>query len=432
MTRTRTLLAGFGLLALAVTAQAEPVSPEGHIAVAPDIALNANGDIAIMWVDRSPEFSGEHENHDRHLYYTDLFISVSDDGGLTFGDPVKVNHGAGVVWGQSVSRPRVVGSVNGTWHISYAANEIHPTMDKPALTSHYTRSTDGGRTFDAPRRLSTLTDADLSEMIHGGFMSAAAFQTLTSAPDGSVHLFWIDTRYMSPEESTGALYTAASRDGGNTFDGDQEIFASNVCPCCQLMATTDADSDVYVTLRDVSADNIRQSTVTRIAPDGTVKSDRVDTRTAPWQIDACPLKPTAVVTHGDAVFTSVYGGGEEEPGVFFSASMDGGQSFTRAVPVHADAIVSDAPSIAANDQYVLLAWHGKTDGPRRVFYRMYDLSGTAVGGITEVDSGSEHASNPVVTVRPDGQFQVAWEQEDRIHTSVLPGAPQAEIEVGLR
>lgn len=425
------IIALTGLAALATVAQADVISPESHIAVAPDIALNANGDIAIMWVDRAPELSGEHENHDRHLSYTDLYVSISKDGGVTFGEPAKVNHGSGVVWGQSVSRPRIVGSINGTWHISYAANEIHPTMDKPALTSHYTRSLDGGNTFEAPRRLSTLTDSDLSDMIHGGFMSAAAFQTLTSAPDGSVHMFWVDTRYMTMEQSTGALFTAVSRDGGDTFGGDQELFAANVCPCCQLMATADAESDVYVTLRDVTADNIRQSTVTRIAPDGTLKTDRVDTRTAPWQIDACPLKPTAIVTQGDAVFTAVYGGGEEEPGVFFSKSLDGGKSFFRAVPAHAEAIVSDAPSLALNDIGVLLAWHGKTDGPRRVFYRMYDLTGAPMGGVVEIDSGDGHASSPVVITRPDGQFQVAWEQDDRVYTTVLPGAPQ-EIEVGLR
>lgn len=421
-------------MALALSAsliQAEPLSPETHIAVAPDIALNANGDLAILWVDRAPELSGEHANHDRHLSYTDLYVAISHDGGATFDPPAKVNHDAGVVWGQSVSRPRIVGANDGTWHISYAANEIHPDLDKPALTSHYTRSTDGGRTFEAPRRVSTLTDSDLSDMIHGGFMSAAAFQTITTAPDGSVHLFWIDTRHMSPEESTGALYKAVSKNGGKTFAGDQEIFAANVCPCCQLMATASAGADVLVSMRDVSDDGFRQSTVTRIAPDGTILSDRADIGTTPWQIDACPLKPTAVAVKGDSVFAAVYSGGEAEPGVFFSHSQDGGRSFVRAEPTHAEALVSDAPSVAVNDSHALVAWHGKTEGPRRVFYRMYNLAGASVGGIQAVDSGPGHASSPVVVTLPDGSFRVAWEQDDRIHTTVLPGKP-AEVEVGLR
>ncbi|MDG2242282.1 MAG: sialidase family protein [Rhodospirillaceae bacterium] len=415
----------------ATLGQADPISPIDHIAVAPDIAINDIGDIAVIWVDRSPELSGEHSGHDRHLSYTDLYMAISKDGGNTFDTPAKVNHDDGVVWGQSVSRPRIISAVDGTWHISYAANEIHPDMHKPVLTSHYTRSTDGGVTFDAPRRLSTLTNSDLSDMIHGGFTSAAAFQTITRANDGSVHLFWIDTRHMSPQESTGALYSAVSRNGGATFDGDREIFAANVCPCCQLMATTSAGADVLVSMRDVSDDGHRQATVTRIGPDSTITHDRVDIGTAPWQIEGCPLKPTALAVKDDAVFTAVYSGGEAEPGVFFSWSTDGGKSFARAIPVHSDALVSDAPTVTANDNHLLVAWHGKTGGPRRVFYRMYDFAGAPVGDIRSVDSGPGNASSPVVVALPNGSFRVVWEQDDRIHTTVLPSSP-VEIEVGLR
>lgn len=431
MTHFKSVATTVALALYATLGQTEPLSPIDHIAVAPDIAINDNGDIAVMWVDRSPELSGDHSGHDRHLSYTDLYVAISKDGGNTFETPTKVNHDDGVVWGQSVSRPRIVGATDGTWHISYAANEIHPDMDKPALTSHYTRSKDGGITFDAPRRVSTLTNSDLSDMIHGGFTSAAAFQTITSANDGSVHLFWVDTRHMSPEESTGALYSAVSRDGGTTFDADREIFAANVCPCCQLMATTSAGADVLVSMRDVSDDGYRQATVTRIGPDGKVTHDRVDVGTAPWQIEGCPLKPTAVAVKDDAVFTAVYSGGEEEPGVFFSSSTDGGKSFARAAPTHADALVSDAPTVAVNDSHALVAWHGKTEGPRRVFYRMYDLAGAPVGDVQSVDSGPGHASSPVAVTLPNGQFRIAWEQDDRIHTSVLPSSP-IEIEVGLR
>lgn len=427
----KSIVASSALIFWSALAQAEPVSPSGHIAVAPDIAVNANGELAILWVDRAPELTGEHSGHDRHLSFTDLYVAISRDGGVTFDPPAKVNHDDGVVWGQSVSRPRIVSATDGTWHISYAANEIHPQMDKPALTSHYTRSTDGGLTFEAPRRVSTLTDSDLSEMIHGGFMSAAAFQTITTAPDGSVHLFWIDTRHMSQEDATGALYSAVSKDGGTTFDGDQEIFARNVCPCCQLMATASVGADVLVTLRDVSDDGYRQSTMTRIGPDGSLKNSLVDVGTTPWKIDACPLKPTVVAVKNDAVFVAVYSGGEEEPGVFFSSSMDGGKSFVRAEPAHGDALVSDAPTVAVNEDRVLVAWHGKTEGPRRVFYRMYDLKGAPVGSVEAVDSGGAHASSPVAVTLPDGRFRVAWEQDDRIHTTILPGAP-ADIKVGLR
>jgi len=412
-------------------AHAEIISPEGHIAVAPDLAVGANGEIAMLWVDRSPEMSGEHENHDRHLAYTDLYVAISTDGGATFGEAVKVNHNSGVVWGQSVSRPRIVSSADGVWHITYAANEIHEKAGKPALTTHYTRSTDGGMSFEAPHRLSSLTDADMSDMIHGGFMSAAAFQTIATAPNGDVRVFWLDTRHMSPTVETGAIFTAVSKDGGTTFSGDQELMQSAACPCCQFMAASDADSNVFVGYRHVHEGNIRQATVVRIDADTGAMGTPVDAGSAPWEIAGCPLKPTVLATQGEGIYTAVYSGGEEVPGVYFSYSKDGGDSFSRSVALHADALVSDSPAIAVNDSHVLVAWHAKAGGPRQIFYRMYDLDGDAAGGLAAIESGEANASSPVVATRADGAFQVVWEQDDRIHTQVLPSSP-AEIEVGLR
>ncbi len=427
----RTLLAAALISVAAVPVHAEIISPEGHIAVAPDVAVGPNGDIALLWVDRSPEMSGEHENHDRHLAYTDLYVAISKDGGASFGDAVKVNHNSGVVWGQSVSRPRIVGDKDGTWHITYAANEIHERAGKPALTTHYTRSTDGAKSFEAPRRLSTLTDADMSDMIHGGFMSAAAFQAIATAPNGDVRVFWLDTRHMSPSVETGAIYTAVSKDGGETFSGDMELMASAACPCCQFMAAADADSNVYLGYRHVHEGNIRQATVMRIDADSGATGMPVDAGSAPWEIAGCPLKPTVLATQGEGIYAAVYSGGEEVPGVYFSYSKDGGGSFARSVALHADALVSDAPTIAVNDSHVLVAWHAKAGGPRQIFYRMYDLDGDAAGGLTAIESGEANASSPAVAARADGAFQVVWEQDDRIHTRVLPASP-GEIEVGLR
>ncbi|MDX2144233.1 MAG: sialidase family protein [Rhodospirillaceae bacterium] len=405
---------------------AETISPPGHVAVAPDLAVNAKGEIALLWVDRAPEDQRAKEGagtHDNHLSYTDLYVAVSRDGGATFAAPTKVNHDAGVVWGQTVSRPRIVGAASGTWHVAYTANEMNPAIAKPVLTTHYTRSTDGAAGFEAPRRLSTLTESDLSHMIHGGFASAAAFGTIAAAPNGSVHVMWIDTRHMKTETDTGAMYAAASRDDGKTFSPDRELFGSAVCPCCQFMAVADAQSNILVSARYITGDNIRQGSVARIDAKTGAVSAPVGTGGAPWQIAACPLKPTVMALRGETVFAAVYNGGEEKPGVFFSVSTDGAKSFGPAVAAHPEAIVSDAPSIAVNDRFVALAWHGKTTGPRRVFYRMYDLTGRPVGDIAELTTGEDNAQNPVLATRADGKFQIAWQQSSRIHTAVLPATP---------
>lgn len=425
MTRSEWIVAA--VLALGVAAAAAAplrVSPDGHKAAAGDVAINARGEIAVLWVDRSPqERSGDVT--DRHIALTDLYVAVSRDGGRSFEPPVKINRDSGAVWGQQVSRPRVVAAPNGTWHLTYAANERHPKLGKTALTTHYTRSTDGGRSFEPPRRVSTLTDQDLGGMLHGGFISAAAFGTIAAAPDGGVRLLWIDTRHMTRESTAAAIYSIVSHDDGRSFVPEARMVAEGVCPCCQLTAIATAESDILVGSRRITAGNIRPATVLRVGHDTGTAGERISIGGAPWQIEGCPLKPTVVATQGSRVLAAVHNGAESPPGVVYASSVDGGATFRHHGLVHPDASVSDAPSIAAQPDLALLAWHAKTDGPRRVYYRLLTLDGSPIGTVRELDAEPGAAQSPVVAARPDGRFQIVWQQADRIMTTVLPGRESA-------
>lgn len=420
MKKSSLLVLAFLLFPLGVDAAPTALSPSTQKAAAPDLAINSRGEIAALWVDRSPQEQAG-AGQDRHLAITDVYVAISRDGGESFDTPVKLNSTAGVVWGQQVSRPRISGTPNGTWHVSYAANDEHPVLKKTALTTHYTRSLDGGKSFESPRRLSSLTDQDMSSVIHGGFVSAAAFGTMTTAPDGSVHVFWIDTRHMNPDSNSGALYGTTSTDDGTTFGAEKQIIDTGVCPCCQLMAVANSRSDVFVGSRKVTPDNIRPSTVMYLAKKNSTPATRVEIDGAPWQISGCPLKPTVLAVHGKQVFAAAHNGGEAKPGVIFSVSDDNGRSFHSQGLIHPDAAVSDAPAIATNGKNVLVAWHAKLDGPRRVFYRIFDLKGAPQTPIREVDAPPGNAQSPVVVAGADGKYRIAWQQSDRIWmTSVDP------------
>jgi hypothetical protein len=418
-------MVALGFVATAIFAQPIVISPEGQKAGAPDVAINAKGQLAILWVDRSPQdnaSAGHDHNHDRHLSTADLYVTISPDGGKTFNAPVKVNSAEGVVWGQQLSRPRIVGTPNGTWHVSYAANDIHPTLKKTLLTTHYTRSVDGGNSFEKPQRLSGITDQDMSDVIHGGFASAAAFGTMTAAPDGGVHVYWVDTRHMKPDSDSGALYGTSSRDDGKTFASEKQLIDTSVCPCCQLTAITTENSDVLIGSRRVEKDSFRPATVMKLSNISGAASERKSIGGAPWQIGGCPLKPTVIATHGQKVFAAVHNGGETTPGVIFSVSNDAGNSFDFRGIVHTAAAVSDAPSVAVNDEKVLLAWHAKVgNAPRRVFYRFYSLSGKPIGDITELGSAAGVSQYPIVTVKKDGDFQIVWQQGDKVWTTEIAG-----------
>jgi len=414
------------LLTLGSLASANPtgLSPEGQKASAPDIAVNSKGDIAVLWVDRSPQEKpgdGAH-NHDRHLAVTDVYVAVSKDGGNTFSTPTKVNASSGAVWGQQVSRPRIVGTPNGTWHVAYSANDVHPKLNKTLLTTHYTRSIDGGRSFESPRRLSSITDQDMSDVIHGGFSSAAAFGTMASAPDGTVHVYWIDTRHMKPDSDSGALYGSTSRDDGKTFTADKQLIDTSVCPCCQLTAVANPQSEIVLGSRRVEKDSFRPATVMTLSHKDETILERQSIGGAPWQINGCPLKPTVVAIQDSRIFAASHNGGEATPGVIFSVSNDGGKSFKPHGIVHPSAAVSDAPTIAVNGSRVLLAWHAKVgSAPRRVYYRFYSLTGEPMGDIKELDSNPGVSQFPITAVRADGTFQLLWQQSDRIWATTITG-----------
>jgi hypothetical protein len=286
------------------------------------------------------------------------------------------------------------------------------------LTTHYTRSRDGGKTFERPQRLSTLTDQDLSAVIHGGFVSAAAFGSIAAIDSNSLAVVWIDTRHMSEISTSGSLYANVSRNGGDTFNGEQKILDSGVCPCCQIMAMGHDDDRLLVGSRAVDRDNYRASTVMSLGIDGSA-SIRRDIGAAPWQIEGCPLKPTVITRHQNHVFAAVHSGGETQPGVIFSVSKDNGNTFVSQGLVHPAAAVSDSPSMATNGRSVALVWHAKTSGAWRIFYQFYDLDGVPLGSVQSIESGGGSARSPVVSHTSDGGYLVAWQQDGRIMTAVL-------------
>jgi hypothetical protein len=108
--------------------------------------------------------------------------------------------------------------------------------------------------------------------------------------------------------------------------------------------------------------------------------------------------------------------------VIFSVSNDAGKSFKPLGIVHTSAAVSDAPTIAANGSRVLLAWHAKVgNAARRVFYRFYSLSGEPIGDVQALDTAPGLSQYPVVAAKADGNFQMLWQQADRIWATTIAG-----------
>lgn len=428
----------FTLPALTASAATEPstpatalVSSANHQAQSPEVAIGPDDSVNMIWIDQNTADSSETHGHGHsHMASTNLFFARSTDGGLTFSTPVAVNPTPGEVWGFSVSKPRIAVGRNGTIHIFYPANAVHPTLGKPVAVAHYTRSTDGGRTFEKPRQVNAWATTDASHLVHGGLSQAHVFGALAVDHAGSVYTLWIDTRDMAKEGDSGKVFMAISRDDGRSFGQDAELYPADVCPCCQLTAHVDGDQRLWIGSRQVDG-KFRDSVVSVSSDGGRTFSPRQRVSGEHrWEIEGCPLKPTSVTASGNHVWATYFNGGEDPAGVYVARSTDGGKTWAAPQLVHPGAITSDAPVIALAGSTLHLFWHAKVgDGARRIYTRASTDGGVSFGRVVELPAPPGATQLPAVAVHANGSVQIAWQQGTEIRSmrwqAAAPLAAQA-------
>ena len=406
-------------LAADATTAVSDASRRGH---APDVAVGADGDIHVIWLDKgtlgTADKRGSYATGDgghSHQSFTNLYYSRSGDGGATFSAPVQVNATDGEVWGFAISKPQVAVGRNGIVHVYYPANAKSPTTGKDVASSYYTRSLDGGRTFPQAVSLNSDPADDLSEIVSGGLAQAQVFGSMTVDGAGNVYSFWLDTRDMNADDMLSSVYLRASADDGENFGAERELFATDSCPCCQVTSTAGDDDEVFVASRLVSGDHIRMPAVARSADGGSTFGSRAAVAGPAWRIEGCPLKPTAMAASGDVLHTLVFNGAAEPAGLLYSRSTDRGASFAGAVPIHPDAATSNNPVLVSAGDRVAALWHAKVDGGRQVYLRTSDDGGENFGAVRALTRGDTTNAYPAAAAAGDGELVVVWQHGEQIH-----------------
>lgn len=405
--------------ALATGDAAVTISEEGRRSQAPEVAIGPDGSVHVIWLDKGESGTADRRGNysgggHSHQSFTDLYYARSNDGGMKFSDPVQVNAQSGEIWGFSISKPEIAVSSDGTIHVFYPANAKSSTTGLDVANSVYLRSTDGGKTFGDAMTLNSDPDEDLSAIVSGGLAQAQVFGSMAVSAGGDVHTFWLDTREMKADDKLSSVYRRSSADAGDSWGEETRLFNADTCPCCQVTSTVAEGGDVYVSARTVSPDNVRTPTVSVSRDGGDTFSERSAVAGPPWQLDGCPLKPTALATDGDHLYTLVHNGATEPPGLLFSRSLDGGRSFEDALPIHPGAAVSDFPVLVATDGQLHAVWHAKVDGPRRVYYRISDDGGASFGPVQELPAPAGAAAYPSAAAGDDGSLVIVWQQDEQI------------------
>ena len=235
--------------------------------VGPSVQIDDEGRISLAWMEEDKDIR------------TVLYAGTEKSGG-PIGTPVKVNQPTEAPYMRQESPALAV--VGDDVFLTWALTHPKLTPDKPFSNElRLSRSTDGGKTF-LP---SILVNDDEQVIGH-------SFDSIHIAPDGAVHVAWIDGREGKKESGT---FVTRSTDHGRTVAKNLKV-DENTCVCCRTSLTTGPDGTLYVAWRKVLPGDLRETVVARSTDGGSTFSSPVIVGHDKWVFPGCPHRPASIGT----------------------------------------------------------------------------------------------------------------------------------------
>jgi putative intracellular protease/amidase/YHS domain-containing protein len=368
------------LLALACggKARGDDHGHAGHAAAAgvASIDVAANGPRIHLLVSSKPGGAG-----------TELHYFRSDDGGATWGDPVRVGEGL-----PAPNRARRGSDVQ----IAAAGDRIVAAWQSegtgsfgggPMVTA---TSADGGDTWKAGPN-----PADDGSTGGHGFIDVAADAA------GTFHLVWLDSR-----DGAQGLRYARSTDGGASWSRNQTL-DDETCECCWNAVATGPGGTVAVLYRDKAP---RDMAMVRSADGGETWTRTGLVGEFDWDIEGCPhVGGGLAVVPGDGpptIHSVVWTGRAGRDGVYYLGSKDGGRTLGEATRLgdsqawHPDLAATDSGRVAA-------VWDARGEETRGIYGAVSEDGGKGWSRPRRLNGAGTTVSHPRVVATPTG-FRAFW------------------------
>ena len=322
-------------------------APTGSIAS--DVVMDASGVLHLVYAE-----------------YNNAYYIRSTDNGTTFTAPVQINNSLNPVeFNMGERGPRLSVGSDGVIHVAW--------MDKWSSGVHtyarYSRSTDGGLTFETPQAVSATYGID----------------GVSVAADGNNHVlvFWhINVPVQSSIPEATWLHVAASQNNGVSFSADTNMVITNLsalaCSMCMTRARFGAGGNVYLVFRS-AGNNIRDFYA--LKGNGITNNyTAIRVNTDNWNINFCPMVGTEleVAAGGRQVcaFMSNYR-------CYWAISDSATTAFSLHIPTPANDSNARYPTAIANDAgKVLFVWQvgplSITDSAT-VKWALYNINGPFTG-----------------------------------------------------
>jgi hypothetical protein len=246
-------------------------------------------------------------------------VAHSLDNGRTFSSAVLVNPDPlQLDWGPD-ARPHIVVDRQGRIFIAFAFFK-DKAFNGQVL---YTRSLDGGRSFDALRPITSNQESQ-------------RFESLAMDSDGSLFAAWLDKRNRAVQKDSkyvgAGLAFAWLKDGGTTYS-EAKIAHDNTCECCRLGIAFAGPGRPVVLFRNVFDGTVRDHAVITFADPATpgpLRRVSIDD----WKTDVCPHQGPSLAISTDGTYHATwFTSGSKRHGLFYAFSSDGGTTFSNPMQI---------------------------------------------------------------------------------------------------
>ncbi len=361
--------------------------------VGPSVRIDDEGRISLAWV--------EEEKDLRRVLY-----ARTEKSGGPIGAPVTVNQLTEAPYmRQEAPALAVAGDdVFLTWALT------HPklTTDKPFSNElRLSRSTDGGKTF-LP---SILVNDDEQVIGH-------SFDSIYVAPDGVVHMAWIDGREGKKESGT---FVTRSLDRGRTVAKNLKV-DENTCVCCRTSLTTGPDGTLYVAWRKILPGDLRETVVARSTDGGQTFTTSVIVGQDRWVFPGCPHRPASIGTDrlGRLYVVWYTEGVDETPSVFLAYSDDRGDSFSPKQKLNVSkGTFPDHPQLAVDPEgRLVIVWEEQSPVRREVVMSLSLDRGQTFSAPQKLNE--KKGQTPTLSMNANGLAALAWmEHAMPVHRMVV-------------
>lgn len=380
--------------ALTIDCRAVTALPSPHCGVMPTPAFDRQGRLWVAFVQHG------------HVY-----IVNSKSLGATFSTPVAVNPVVEEIYTNGENRPKIALGPKGEIYLSWTQK----TAGRYTGNIRFSRSLDGGASFDVPR---TVND--------DGLAISHRFDSLVVTPAGHVYLAWLDKRDKVAAEQDSAeqnyrgaaLYYAVSRDRGEHFSANRKV-ADHSCECCRVAIAPYGKDGIAMFWRHIFDVNTRDHAF--VVLNATAKPVIRRVTFDDWQIDACPHHGPAMSRAADNGYHLVwFTGGLNRKGIFYGYHPPAGKKLSRQLPVDNSAGAGH-PQVLANERQAVVAWKTFDGNLTRLQSITSSDGGNTWGSVTSLMQTRGASDHPALAVHGD-QIYVFWHtQKEGYRIAPVPG-----------